>query len=467
MTSIPLVYGAKANENADLVASLPVNLETFPFNSGISSARLGSAIGGRPRSIGPGVDRAGTVWKGVQYRVMGSKLVSVAADGTTTTLGDVGATGTANLDRGADRLQIRSGTSLYYWDGTTLTQVTDTDLGPCIDQCHMDGFSVSTDGTYVVVTDLANPTSVNPLKYGSAEVEPDSITGLLHQDSGELIVFGENTIQPFTNVGGSGFPFSPNISATIPFGCVGPMAKCHFLGIYAFVGGAQNSATGVWLGLIGTPKKISNRAVDDAIAAVADQSTIEIEARSYRDENRLLVHLPDKTLVYLHSATQANNQENVWCVARSGRGMDKAYRLKNAILAHGEWWVGDTESAQLGILDGGIAMHFGEAVGWQFDTQLIYDEAKGGIIHRLELVGTPGRGVADNGASVFLSFTHDGETYSTERANLLPAKGQRQKRTVFDPHKLFRNYVGLRFRGDSNSLVGWSALEAEIEGLAA
>jgi hypothetical protein len=46
-----------------------------------------------------------------------------------TTLGDVGGSGPVSLDYGFDRLAIRSGTSLYYWNGTTLTQVTDVDLG--------------------------------------------------------------------------------------------------------------------------------------------------------------------------------------------------------------------------------------------------------------------------------------------------------------------------------------------------
>jgi hypothetical protein len=49
----------------------------------------------------------------------------------------------------------------------------------------------------------------------------------------------------------------------------------------------------------------------------------------------------------------------------------------------------------------------------------------------------------------------------------LPAKGRRTERVAFNPHRRFRNYVGIAFRGDSNSLAGWAALEAQIEGLSA
>lgn len=466
MPQLPLLSGIKATENADFTLKYPTNLEIVPVDSGVGKVNLRSASGAIPESTGPGIDRGGIVWQNVHYRVMGTKLVSVAANGTTTTLGDVGGFGPVSLDYGPDRLQIRSGTSLYYWSGTTLTQVTDSDLGPCLDQAWMDGYTVSTDGTSIVVTDLANPLAVNPLKYGSAEADPDPITGLLHDDRGELLAFGTNTIQPFTNIGGSGFPFAPNISATIPIGCVGPMAKCHFLDSFAFVGGSRNWATGVWLGLSGTAKKISTRAIDDDLAAVANQAAIQIEQRVSRDENRLLVHLPDRTLVYLHNATQAL-QTPVWYTARSGLGMDKAYRLRNAVLANGEWWVGDAETAALGTLSDGLATHFGEAVGWDFHTAMNYNDGKGFIVHELELVGLPGRGVAANGASVFLSFTTDGETYSIERACRLPAQGQRTKRTVFNPHKRARNMLGMRFRGDSNSLVGFAALRHESEALGA
>jgi hypothetical protein len=86
------------------------------------------------------------------------------------------------------------------------------------------------------------------------------------------------------------------------------------------------------------------------------------------------------------------------------------------VLAYGEWWVGDTETAALGTLTDGLATHFGEAVGWEFSTIFAYNEGKGFIVHELELVGLPGRGVAANGASAFASFTRDGETWSPEVA---------------------------------------------------
>jgi hypothetical protein len=465
---VPLTSGVVATENADFALSYPTNLEPVPSDTGIAKGYLRSAPGAATLGAGgPGADRGAILWNGILYRVMGTRLVKVLADGTATTLGDIGGTGPVSLDYSFANLIIRSGTSLYYWTGTTLTQVTDTDLGPSLDACWVDGYTVSTDGTSIVVTDLNDPTAVNPLKYGGVEADPDPVTGVMNlRSGGELVGFGANTIEFFSNVGGSLFPFEVNKSATLPIGCVGPRAKCPFLLTFAWVGGGRNQALGIWLYRNGSPSKISTRAVDDILAAVADPSTIEIEARVSRDENRLFVHLPDRTIVYLANASQAT-EKSLWYVARSGRQMDKAYRPRNAVLAYGQWIVGDTESAAIGTLDDGIGGHFGEAVGWQFDSIFAYNSGKGAILHRLELIGLPGRGVTVDNPQAFLSTTLDGETWSQEKARPMGPPARRDWRLTWQLDRHFRNYMGMRFRGDSSSLAGFNALEADAEALAA
>jgi hypothetical protein len=465
MTQIPLMSGVTASEQADFNVSLPINLEGVPVESGISQGYLRSAMGATTYTTGPGIDRGGILWNNQLYRVMGTKLVSVTQAGAVSTLGDVGGTGPVSLTYGFDRLAIQSGTKLYYWNGSTLVQVTDPDLGPCLDVLWMAGYFVSTDGTSIVVTQLSDPTAVDPLKYGSAEADPDMVTGLLSLRN-ELIALGQNTIEFFDNQGGSGFPFVNSPGAMIPIGCVGAKAKCLFSQTFAFVGSGRNHALAVWLAAGGSAEKLSTRAVDDMLAAETNPAAIQLETRVSRHEERLYIHMSDRTLVYLRIAS-IEAQTPVWYVARSGRGADKAYRPRNAILAYNKWFVGDTETAAIGVLDEGVAEHFGEAVGWRFDTRLLYNAAKSGIIHSLELVGLPGRGATVSNPYISVSYTLDGETWSVPRANRVGANGERAKRITWNPHLRFRNYLGLRFAGDSSALSGWAALEAEVEGLAA
>lgn len=461
MATIPMLYGAKGSNSADFDVALPINLEPVPIQSGLSKGYFRTTAGARSVSTGPGSDRGAIVWNGQHIRVMGTSLVSVANDGTTTTLATIPGIGQVRLDYGFGRLGIVANKNLYYWDGAALTQVTDTDLGPVIDMAWMDGYYVTTDGTSIIVTDLADPTSVNPLRYGSAEADPDMVTGIMKLH-GELVAFGSNTIEFYSDVGGSGFPFQVNQNATITRGCVGPFAKAYFLQSIAFVGSGRNEGLGVHVVGSGTADKISTRAVDKELAAVMDPGSIAVEARVYDDDNRLYVHLPNKTLVY-SAASSKQAGEPVWAILASGLGMDSAYRLRSATLFGGQWWVGDTQSAALGVIDTTISTQFGEVPGWQFQTQFLGNKGKGFIVHGIELIGMTGR--APDCPVAMLSSSRDGQTFGPERRNKLGREGNRTKRCVWNPHRRFSNYATLRFRGVSAGPAGWASLEADIEPL--
>lgn len=464
---IPLISGIEATEAADFSEVYPTNLEPVSIPNGISQGYLRTAYGATTISTGPGVSRGGTTWNGVHYRVMGTKLVSVDQYGTITILGDVGGIGAVSFARGFDRVAIRSGVNLFYWNGTTLTKVTDPDMGQCLDVAWLNGQFFTTDGTDILAADIDDPTNFTATRYGAAEADPDPITGLIVSRN-EMYVGGGNTIEVQSYTGGANFPLSSNVGATIPRGIVGPMAKCLYSESFAFVGAGKNEQPGVYIQNGGSALKLSTRAIDKMLAAVTDLTTIEMETRVSDDEERLLIHLPDRTLVYLYRTSQMTQDKN-WYVVRSGRAMDKAYRLRHAVLAYGKFWVGDTESGALGTLTDTSGAHFGEVTGWAFQTALQYNKGASFIVHQMELVGLYGRGVTAP-ASAFMSWSKDGETWSMEKPNKLPALGSRTRRITWSPHSRFRNYMALRFRGDSNSLVGIAALNVpddQIEALAA
>lgn len=457
---IPLLSGIAANGQAEFVETFPLNLEPVAIDNKISRGQLRMTAGALQIGTGPGVDRGAALWNNVCYRVMGTKLVVITATGGVTERGDVGGTGPARLDYSFSHLGIRSGTQLWFYDGTTLAQVTDPDLGPVLDMMWIDGYWMTTDGTSVVVTELSDPFSVQPLKYGSAEEDPDPVTGLM-KAGGEAYVLNRHTIQVFRNIGGNGFPFQTVEGATIPVGCISPTAKCYFGGTFAFVGSARNEGLGVYLAGQGSAAKISNRALDDALAALSDPAGITMEARTWRDEQRLFVNLPGETWVFLAKASQRVEQP-VWY--RAGSGIGGAYRPRNAILAYGKTIVGDVSSAAVAELRDDISAHFGTEPQWGFDAGLVYNEGKGGIIHSVELVGLPGR--ASSEATIWLSMTKDGQTFGPERAISAGAPGERQRRLQWRPHHRFANYIGLRFRG-VGGMPGIARLEANIAPLSA
>ena len=201
MPQISILSGVYVDTAPDFRASYPVNMVPIAQPQGISAGYIRPAEGIDLFASGPGADRGGIVWNGVHYRVMGGQLCSVSTAGVVTQLGAIAGTGQAVLDYSFDRLAIAGGGNLYYWNGTTLTQVTDPDLGTVVDFVWVDGYFMTTDGEFLIVTELNDPTAVNPLKYGSSEADPDPVKAL-HKVRNEVYALNRHTVEVFTNVGG-------------------------------------------------------------------------------------------------------------------------------------------------------------------------------------------------------------------------------------------------------------------------
>ncbi len=445
----PILSGVKV-KNGAFVDSLPVNLEPRTTDTGISKAQLVASRGVLPLATGPGLDRGGVNWNDTLYRAMGARLVRVSSAGAVTDIGDIGTDNMpAGFDFSFDRLGIRSAGKLYYYDGTTLSQVTDIDLGEVRDLVWVDGYFMTTDGTSLVVTDLSNPASVSPLRYGSAESDPDAVTGLLELRD-EVYAFGRYTIEAFQNVGGAGFPFQVQKGATVPFGCVGATAKTIIGDTFAFVGGAKDEPIGVYVAGGGTARRISTPEVDELLAE--ETGTIEMEQRLIRGERQLLVHLSTCSLTFAAGAS-GEAEKPVWSVLQSG--WFAPYRPRRAVWCYGKHIVGDLESAALGELTQATADHFGEATAWQFDVGLMFNEGRGALLNEVELIGL--FGTADT--SVYLSATRDGVTWSNEVARRVT--GQPGERAVWRPGLRVASALGMRFRGTARASIARCEVQAE------
>jgi hypothetical protein len=122
---VPILNGIFTDSSPNFRTSYPVNLVPVPKSTGISEGYLRPADGIVKTGDGPGANRGGLNWNGVLYRVMGTKLVSVAQNGTVTVIGDVGSGGRVTMTYSFDYLAVASGGRLYLYDGATLAHVTD------------------------------------------------------------------------------------------------------------------------------------------------------------------------------------------------------------------------------------------------------------------------------------------------------------------------------------------------------
>jgi hypothetical protein len=464
---IPILSGIFTDNGPDFRTSYPVNLVPTPKSSGISTGYLRPGDGIVSNGTGPGTDRGGINWEGKLYRVMGTKLVEISSEGVVNVLGDVGGPvdELVTFDYSFDRLAIASGGRLYYWNGT-LTQVTDPDLGVVLDVVWVDGYFMTTDGEFLVVTELSDPTQVNPLKYGSSEVDPDPVVALLKLRN-EVYALNRNTIEVFDNVGGALFPFARIDGAQIQKGVVGTFACCVYQESIAFLGSGRNEAPGIYLGANGKATKISTQEVDEILLQFTEEqlATVKLEARNDRAHQHLYIHLPDRTLVFDAAASQVL-QDFVWFTLTSTLVGFAPYRARNMVYAYDKWLVGDPQSSNIGYLVDTIGSHWGEQVRWEFGTLIVYNEGKGALFHEMELVSLTGRVALGIDPQISTNYSVDGLSYSQEKFIKVGTIGNTSKRLAWFQQGHMRNFRIQRFKGDSDSHISFVRLEAKIEGLA-
>jgi hypothetical protein len=464
---IPILAGIYANATPELRTSYPVNLVPVPKQSGISNGFLRPGDGIVSNGTGPGIDRGGIEWNGVCYRVMGTKLVSVASNGVISVLGDVGGpeTGLVTFDYSFDKLAIASGGRLYYWDGV-LSQVTDPDIGVVLDVAWVDGYFMTTDGEFLIVTELSNPPEVNPLKYGSSEVDPDPIVAVLKLRN-EIHALNRHTIEVFDNVGGELFPFQRIDGAQIQKGCVGTHACCVYMDRIAFLGSGRNEAPSIYVGASASTQKISTQEIDSLLLTYTESqlSQVKLESRNDKSNQYLYVHLPDRTIVYDAVASEALD-EQVWFTLSSSLVGFSQYRARNFVWAYDKWLVGDPQSNDVGYISSSVGHHWGQQVRWEFGTVIVYNEGKGAIFNQLELVSLTGSTEVGKNPQISTSYSHDGQSWSQDRSISVGTSGNTKKRLAWFQQGHMRNWRVQRFRGDSDSHVSFVRLEAQIEPLA-
>ena len=462
----PILNGIYTDEAGEFRVQFPRNLVPVVLDNGLAAGFLRPAEGLALRGTGPGFDRGGINWNGRHFRVMGSKLIEIDVFGAVTTIGDVEDNGKpVSFDYSFDYLAVASNKKLWLYNGT-LAQVTDPDLRDCLDVVWVDGYFMSTDGESLVVGELNDPFDIGTLRYASSEVDPDPVEAVLKLRN-EVYAVNRYTIEVFQNIGGTGFPFQRINGGQIRRGAVGTHACCVFEDEFiAFVGGGRNEAPAVWIGANGSSKKVSTREVDKLLAGIGEAGLkdIVLEERTDKGHKFLLIHLPGQTLVYDFDASQVA-QTPVWHTLSSAVSGDGVYRARNFVYVFDRWHFGDPTSFNFGYLDDESGHHYGQKVGWDFSTKVLYNEAKGLIVQQLELVGITGRTEVGVDPEISCRYTQDGRSWSQPRYISSGKTGETRKRLVWFRQGAFRNYRGFRFTGDSSARLTFARLELEGEPL--
>ena len=247
---------------------------------------------------------------------------------------------------------------------------------------------------------------------------------------------------------------------------MGSGACCIFQESVAFVGGGRRESLAVYLGNSGEAIKISTQEIDKILKGYTEAQLEDIVCEVKVDENfnQLHIRLPDRTLVYDYNSSIAT-QTPVWFELGSGLEDRSKHRQCNMVWCYDKWIVGDPDSSDIGTLDDSDGDQWGNVVGWEFHTGILYNKSKNAIINELELVCLPGRVALGADPSIWTSHSDDGETYSQPRFVKVGKQGDRTLRVRYLQCGLIRGWRIQRFRGTTDSHLPFARIEAEIESL--
>lgn len=222
---------------------------------------------------------------------------------------------------------------------------------------------MTTDGEYLVF-ELADPMSVNPLKYGSSEIDPDPVVTVLKLRN-EILAVNRYTIEIFNQRGRRLVPVPAYRGRPDPEGAVGTFAACIFADTVAFLGSGRNETPGVYLGVNGATTKISTLGIDGILEGYteAELAVVTLETHVHQSHPQLWIRLPDRTLVYDLDASQATSVP-VWFQLTSAAVGFEQYRIVDPVWCYDAWHVCDVLTGDFGIMTPDSARHFGEVVRW-------------------------------------------------------------------------------------------------------
>jgi len=405
-------------------------------------------------------------FKNELYQVSGQKLIKIQEDGTvidisTDQLLDIEGDADCVMEAGFSHLVIIvNGGDVndrgYFWDGATLLEITSPNFVASKDVTYMNGryIYIPYDGQPAFFSDPFAPGTIQALSFFDAEEQPDLNTGN-YNFKNRLYIMGEDTTEVFRDTGTPVTPSNPVPYQRIDGASIwtGLVAGHVLYGpSFAFLGKDKAEGNfGFFVMGSGTAERISNDAIDQLLNTfyTVDQLRACTAHRlMWKSQDIAIFRLPFHTLAF----------NGGWFFIRSIATFDekevldeefKTWRANYITHCYGEYFVGDEETNDIGVLDE-VASDYGEDITYGFDTYLRglredYFTAKSLLLDGLTgqaITGQPER-------TIGLSVSDDGNTYGPMFFVGLGLTGQYRREVFWElPGGLgdYENFMGIRIR---------------------
>lgn len=220
----PILGSAYTARSVNAADNRMINLfpEIIP-EGGHTPAFLNRAPGLRLEvAVGTGPVRGLWTFGGYAYVASGNTLYKLDTQYNITSLGTLANDGPVSMaDDGTHLFVACNGPSFVYNASTNaFGQITDPDFPGALTVSYLAGYFVfiEPDSQRVWVTELLDPTSIDPLDFASAEGSPDGLVSSI-VDHSEVWLFGTNSVEVWYNSGAADFPLQRIQGAFNEIGC--------------------------------------------------------------------------------------------------------------------------------------------------------------------------------------------------------------------------------------------------------
>lgn len=397
-------------------ASLPISAqrlvncysESEPQDAKTPVAVLG-APGLLPFAIcGSGPVRGFNFMNGVTYVVSGQRLYSMTSLGVVTDIGGaISGASVVSMANNGTQIVIVNGVNGYVWSAAAGFQViTSVNFFPANTVTFFDNFFVfdrlGTNNFFISAS--ADGTSYSGTDFAAAEVSSDFVLSIVNQTE-NLLIFGERTIETWYDAGAINFPFLRTNGGTIERGCAALMTPVKEDNSVFFLGNDF-----VFYRLSGTAlQRVSTHAIEDAFQSyttVSDAYTF-----SYTFEGHKFIHLtfPTANASWVYDiATDHWHERESWDQNNNSYGR---WRGNVGLMAFGKVLIGDAYSGQIGYLDPNTFTEYGNTMRSIMASPPLHEDRKLIGIPVFELDIESGAGTTTGQGSIpqiMLDWSHDG-----------------------------------------------------------
>jgi hypothetical protein len=418
-------------------AQRTVNL--FPVLDETQQGKEVAALFGTPGkilfgAIGNGPIRAVfSAANGRAFCVSNNAFYEVFSDGTATNYGTLNTISTnCTMDENGVQVAICDGTYLYIFTYATnvFVQVTDSDFPGAGTVTYMDSYFVynkPSSGRFYI-SGQYDGTTVDALDFATAESSPDNLVRVI-KAVGLLWLFGDRTVEVWSNTGGTDFPFTRTEGAVMDAGCAAAHSVVLLDNSIFWLGKDSRGQGAVYRANGATPQRISTHAIEYSLQQVSDLSVLR--AYTYQQDGHLFYVITGPGMA---TSIAFDVSTNLWHERAylNSRGDFETDRAICSMFAFGKVLVGDKLTGNIYQLDMATYTDNGDAIRRERTFTHIENEGQRIRMNELVVDFEYGVGLTSGQGSdpvALLSISADGaRTFSNEYSAGFGALGNRRAR---------------------------------------